>query len=160
MEVFFVALVSIYTVGWLKQAYDHPASREFFEVGNDIYLQASSSGQLIDVFSSNRVTFPKELVEEEGFPIITLTVWKSLQSLYEFTYTGKHRKALQDRKKWMLPYKEKHLPYVLWWSERVSDVSWNEAFKRYNYYIQQGPTPYAFDFKHAFDDKGEICMVK
>lgn len=155
-----MALVSIYTVGRLNQPYDHPASREFFEVGNKVYRQASESGHLIEMFSPKGVSFPEEAIKGDGVPILTLTVWKSLQSLYRFTYSGQHRQALRDRSKWMEPYQEKHLSYVVWWIEKVKDVSWKEAFERYNYYIQHGPTPFAFDFKHAFDEKGETCMVK
>lgn len=155
-----MALVSIYTVGRLNQPYDHPASREFFNVGNEIYRQASKSGHLIEAFSSNKVSFPEEAIKGKGSPILTLTVWRSLQSLYRFTYSGLHRQALRDRSKWMEPYPEKHLSYIVWWTEKVKDVSWEEAFKRYNYYIQHGPTPFAFDFKHAFNEKGEMCIVK
>ena len=60
----------------------------------------------------------------------------------------------------MEPYQEKHLSYVAWWTDKVKDVSWEEAFKRYSYYIQYRSTPFAFDFKHAFDEKGEPCLVK
>lgn len=155
-----MALVSIYTVGRLNHPYDHPASREFFEVGNEVFRQATKSGQLIEAFSPNGIPFPEEATKGDGFPILTLTVWKSLQSLYRFTYSGKHREALRDRNKWMEPYQEKHLSYVVWWTEKLGDVSWQEAFKRYNYYIQYGPTPFAFDFKQAFDEKGETCLVK
>lgn len=155
-----MALVSIYTVGRLNHPYDHPASREFFEVGNDVFRQATKSGQLIDAFSSDGVPFPEEAIKGEGIPVLTLTVWKSLQSLYRFTYSGHHKQALRDRSKWMEPYQEKHLSYVVWWTEKLNDVSWEEAFKRYNYYIQHGSTPFAFDFKHAFDEKGETCLVK
>ena len=155
-----MAFVSIYTVGRLNQPYDHPASLDFFEVGNEIIRQAAKSGQLIEVFSPNRVPIPEEAKKGAGFPILTLTVWKSLQSLYRFTYSGQHRQALRDRSKWMEPYQEKHLSYVVWWTEKQKDVSWEEAFKRYNYYIQHGPTPFAFDFKHAFDEKGEKYLIK
>ncbi|WP_397539204.1 DUF3291 domain-containing protein [Rummeliibacillus pycnus] len=155
-----MAYVSIYTVGRLNQPYDHPASREFFEVGDEVIRQAAKSGQLIEVFSPDGVPFPEEAKRGDGFPILTLTVWKSPQSLYSFTYSGQHKQALRDRNKWMEPYKEKHLSYVVWWTEKQKDVSWKEAFKRYNYYIQHGPTPYAFDFKHPFDEKGETCLIK
>ncbi|WP_163103516.1 DUF3291 domain-containing protein [Peribacillus alkalitolerans] len=154
-----MALVSIYTVGRLSQPYDHPATRDFFQVGNEVFRQASKSGHLIEAFSSNGVSFP-EAIKGEGLPILTLTVWKNLQSLYHFTYSGKHKQALRDRSKWMEPYQEKHLSYVVWWTEEVNDVSWEEAFERYNYYILHGPTPFAFDFKHAFDEKGETCIIK
>jgi hypothetical protein len=155
-----MAIVSIYTVGRLNHPYNHPASREFFEVGNAVIRQANKTGQLIEVFSSDGVPFPEEAIKGDGYPILTLTVWKSLQNLFHFTYSGKHREALRDRGKWMEPYQEKHQSYVVWWTEKLQDVTWEEAFKRYNYYIQHGSTPFAFDFKHAFDEKGETYLFK
>lgn len=53
-----MALVSIYTVGRLN----HPASREFFQVGNEVYRQATKSG-LIEAFSPEGVPFPEETVK-------------------------------------------------------------------------------------------------
>ncbi|MFJ8260799.1 DUF3291 domain-containing protein [Rummeliibacillus sp. NPDC094406] len=129
-------------------------------MGNAVIRETAKSGQLIEVFSPDGVPFPEEAKKGYGFPILTLTVWKSLQSLYHFTYSGQHRQALRDRSKWMEPYQEKHLSYVVWWTAKMKDVTWEEAFERYNYYIQHGPTPYAFDFKHAFDDKVEVCLIK
>ena len=155
-----MAFISIYTVGKLKHPYIHPASLEFFEVGDEIVRQAAKSGQLIEVISPKGVHFLEEIKKQEGFPTLTLTVWKSLQSLHHFTYSGLHRQALRDRGKWMETYQEKHLSYVIWWTEKVKDVSWEEAFKRYNYYLQQGSTPFAFDFKHPFDEKGETCLIE
>jgi|GEM_PF-1025172 len=149
-----MSFVAIYTVGRLKHPYEHPASREFFEVGYGVMRQASRSGQLIEEFSSHGVPFPEEVIKGEGFPILTLTVWKSLQSLYRFTYSGRHKQALRDRNKWIEFHQEKQPAYVVWWTEKVPDVSWEEAFKRYNYYLQHGPTPFAFDFKHTFDEGG------
>lgn len=154
-----MALVSIYTVGRLNHPYDHHASREFYEMGYKVMRQASVSGHLIEEFSSVGVPIPEE-AKGNGYPVQTLTVWKSLESLYRFTYSGKHSQALRNRSRWMEPYEEKHLSYVVWWTEKVKDVSWEEAFKRYSYYIQLGPTPFAFDFKHAFNEKGETCILK
>ena len=149
-----MAFVAIYTVGRLKHPYEHPASREFFEVGYEVIRQAAKSGNLIKEFSPNGVPFPEETILGDGDPILTLTVWKNLQSLYRFTYSGQHKQALRDRNKWLGPHQEKQPTYVLWWAEKVKEISWEEAFKRYNYYIQHGPTPFAFDFKSAFDEGG------
>ncbi|MEA0562661.1 DUF3291 domain-containing protein [Lysinibacillus irui] len=149
-----MAFVAIYTIGRLNHPYDHPSSREFFQVGNEVYRQATKSG-LIESFSPEGVAFPEETVKGKGSPILTLTVWRNPQSLYHFTYSGQHKQALQDKSKWIEPYPEKHLSYVVWWTETVDDVSWIEAFKRYNYYIQHGSTAFAFDFKQPFDEKGD-----
>ncbi|PEL14221.1 DUF3291 domain-containing protein [Bacillus sp. AFS017336] len=155
-----MAFVAIYTVGRLKHPYDHSASREFFSVGNDVFRQATKSGHMIDAFSSDGISLPKEVTTGDGHPILTLTVWRNLASLYQFTYSGQHKQALRDRSKWMEQYKEKHLSYVLWWTEKLSEVSWEEAFKRYEDYIQNGSSPFAFDFKNAFDEKGEPFVIK
>jgi hypothetical protein len=154
-----MAFVSIYTVGRLNHPYDHPASREFYEMGYKVMRQAFVSGHLIEEFPSDGVTLPEE-AKGKGYPVLTLTVWESLLALFRFTYSGKHSQALRNRSRWMEPYQEEHRSYVVWWTEKVKDVSWEEAFKRYNYYIKHGPTPFAFDLKHAFDEKGERCMVK
>ncbi|GIN23267.1 DUF3291 domain-containing protein [Siminovitchia fordii] len=154
-----MAFVSIYTVGRLTYPYDHPTSREFFEMGYKVMRQAYLSGDLIEDFSSEEVSFPEE-TKGNGYPVLTLTVWKSLHSLNRFTYSGKHSQALRNRSRWMEPHPEKHFLYTVWWTEKVKDVSWEEAFKRYNHYIQHGPTPFAFDFKHAFDENGETFLIK
>lgn len=155
-----MALVSIYTVGRLKHPYDHPASRNFFKVGDEVFRQATKSGQLVEAFSSDGVSIPEESIKGEGYPVITLTVWRNLQSLFRFTYSDQHRQALRDKSKWMEAYQEKHLSYVVWWTENLNDVSWEEAFNRYSYYIQHGSTPFAFDFKQAYDEKGETYLIK
>jgi len=143
-----MSFVAIYTVGRLKHPYEHPASREFFETGYEVMRQAYRSGQLIKEFSSDGVPFPEEVIKGEGLPILTLTVWKSLQSLSRFTYSKQHMQALRDRNKWFESHQEKKQPtYVIWRTEKADDVSWEEAFKRYNYYLQHGSTPFAFDFK-------------
>lgn len=154
-----MAYVSIYTVGRLLHPYDHPASRDFFEVGDRIFRQARRSG-MVEAFSLDGIAFPEEAIKGEGYPILTLTVWRDLQSLFRFTYSGRHHQALRDRSKWMQPYREKHLSYCLWWTENPEGVSWEEAFKRYNHYIKLGSTPFAFDFKQAYDENGETCLVK
>lgn len=155
-----MAFIAIYTIGRLKHPYDHPSAREFFEKGYKVFYQAEKSGDLIADFSQNPVTFPEETVVGEGAPILTLTVWRSLQSLYGFTYSGQHKQALRDRNKWIDHHPDKQPTYVLWWTENVNDVSWEEASKRYSYYLQHGSTPFAFDFKQAFDDSGETFLFQ
>lgn len=154
-----MAQVAIYTIGRLNHPYDHPVSKGFYEMGYKVMRQASVSGDLIKEFSSDEVQIP-EKVKGKGYPVLTLTVWQSLQALYRFSYSGKHSQALRNRSRWMESYEDKHIPYIIWWTETVNDVSWEEAFRRYNHYKDHGSTPFAFDFKHAFDEKGEVLVMK
>ena len=157
-----MSFVSIYTIGRLNHPYDHPSSVDFFKVGNDVFAQAINSRQMIKAFpfSPHGVPIPPEAFKGKGFPVLTLTVWRNLESLHHYTYSGLHRQALRDRSKWMEPYSEKHLSYVIWWTDKLDEVSWQEAFKRYNHYIENGPTAFAFDYKHAFDDQGKVIKFK
>ncbi|WP_235842087.1 DUF3291 domain-containing protein [Neobacillus fumarioli] len=89
-----MTLVSIYTVGRLNHPLDYPNSREFFQVGNEIYRQATKTG-LIEAFSPEGAPFPEETIKGNGSSILTLTVWRNLHSLYRFTYSGQHMEALE-----------------------------------------------------------------
>ena len=157
-----LAFVAIYTIAKLKHSYDHPVSIEFIKLGNEVFQQAARTGQLVADFPPPEGPLPQEATEGEGFPMLTLTVWNSILSPYRFAYAGRHKQALRDRDKWIdsHPPQEKKPKYVVWWVEKEEDVSWDEAFKRYNFYIEHGPTPFAFDFKHAFDKFGETVFLK
>lgn len=153
-----MAFVSIYTIGRLRHPYDHPSSREFYDKGFRVMRQAHVSG-MISELSAEGVTLPEE-GECSGYPVLTLTIWESLHSLYRFTYSGKHSQALRNRNKWMESDQENHLSYVMWWIENPGDVTWEGAFGRYRHFIQHGSTPFAFDFKKAFDEDGKPCSLK
>jgi hypothetical protein len=43
---------------------------------------------------------------------------------------------------------------------KVKDVSWEEAFKRYHYYLEHQATPFEFDLKKAFDESGKPSILK
>lgn len=60
----------------------------------------------------------------------------------------------------MEPYQDHHTSYVVWWTGSAKEVTWKEAFDRYDYYLKHGSTPYVFDLKCAYDDKGDPCMLK
>jgi hypothetical protein len=155
-----LAFAAIYTVGRLKHSNEHPASRDFFEVGNEVMREAARTGELVKVFSPTRAKFPENKIKGEGPPIITLTVWKALPALYRFTYSNLHKQALQNRNKWFGPLQDRQPNYVVWWTEKLTDVSWKEAFNRYDHYIQHGPCPTVFDFKHPFDEFGNETVLR
>ncbi|MEH7442077.1 DUF3291 domain-containing protein [Bacillus sp. JJ1122] len=154
-----MALVAIYTVGRLKHSEEHPASREFFEVGAEVMREAAKTGHLLKEFTPNGRYFPEKESISEGTPILTLTVWKSLSALYTFSYSGLHKEALRNRKKWFGNFEERNPNYIVWWTDKVTDVSWKEAFKRYDLYLKHGPGPLAFDFKHVFDENGKKTVL-
>ena len=80
--------------------------------------------------------------------IINLTVWDSVEALYNFTFKGAHLEMLQRRADWFEP---KQMTNILWFTvyERVTLA---EAEGRMDGYLNFGSHPSAFtwkDIKHG-----------
>ncbi|GGH74948.1 hypothetical protein GCM10010978_14300 [Compostibacillus humi] len=56
--------------------------------------------------------------------------------------------------------RENHRSYVVWWTKKLEDIIWEEAFKRYKYCIWHGPAPFSFGFQHAFAENGKPFVLK
>lgn len=82
----------------------------------------------------------------------TLTLWQDLDSVYAFSYSGRHLDAFRRREAWMAPPVAPS--YVAWWIGDDHLPSWDEACERLEHLHAHGPTPDAFDFRRAFDAVG------
>src|SRR3954452_5216314 len=71
--------------------------------------------------------------------IVNLTVWESLESLWDFTYKSRHLDFLRRRREWFVLYGE---PYsVAWWIPDGHRPDVDEAGKRLALLREAGPTP-------------------
>ncbi len=80
--------------------------------------------------------------------IVNMSVWESIEALWDYVYDGGHLRAMRRRREWFTRMAESHL--VLWWVRAgelptVRDAEWRLARLR-----GEGPTPYAFTFKQRF----------
>ena len=80
--------------------------------------------------------------------IVNLSVWKSVETLKEFTYKTAHVGIMRQRKKWFHHMKEAY--YVLWWIPAGHIPSVEEAKERLSLLQKNGPSTDAFDFKQIF----------
>ena len=82
----------------------------------------------------------------------TLSLWQSLEAVHHFVYTGLHRHALDQRKKW---FRKPQWPsYAIWWVDDTHVPTWSEACKRLELLHDNGSTPDAFNFHKMFDSEG------
>ena len=77
---------------------------------------------------------------------------KDLESAFAFAYAGVHAEALSRRKEWFLA--PAWPTYVAWWVPDDHTPDWHEATARHEHLHDNGPSPYAFDFKHPFGPDG------
>ena len=97
--------------------------------------------------------------------IINMSVWESIEALFDFTYQTGHTGVLRDRKRWFQMPTEAHL--VLWWVPAGSMsagcvLTAEHGVDRLKYLRAHGPSPWAFTFKQRFapvDAQGEFSRL-
>lgn len=84
--------------------------------------------------------------------IVNLTMWASIEELFEFTYRTVHVELFRGRREWFEPYGKPHL--VLWWQPADEPPTIEEAKRRLGLLTELGPTPDAFTLKIRFAPEG------
>ncbi|TAE31868.1 MAG: DUF3291 domain-containing protein [Candidatus Kapaibacterium sp.] len=84
---------------------------------------------------------------DDEMVIVNLTVWESLQSLFDFAYKSNHADFVRRRAEW---FEKSTVPmYVLWQIAAGHIPSTEEAKERLEYLQKNGDSAYAFQFKYA-----------
>lgn len=113
-------------------------------------------------------TFPQQpafhgVSYESGYPIQTLTVWRDLDSVSHFVYKARaHRRAMRELPDLYIKMPNGRAVYdVLWWfdedmSDGADSLLVEEAYRRMDYLLHEGPSAYAFNLKHPYDENGQL----
>jgi hypothetical protein len=80
--------------------------------------------------------------------LLNVSVWESMESLRQFTYTGQHAAMLKQREEWFL--QSDRPAYVLYWSLVSVAPSEKEIKDRIEHLQLHGSTPYAFTFAEPY----------
>ena len=80
--------------------------------------------------------------------IVNMSVWDSVEALFDYVYRSQHTPFLARRKEWFAMPKEPHM--VLWWVPAGTRPTIIEARERLDLLRQTGPSPEAFTFKQRF----------
>jgi len=81
--------------------------------------------------------------------IVNLSVWESVETLFDFVYRTVHTDIMKQRKKWFHRASDQHS--VLWWVPAGHEPTAEEAKERLELLNAQGPSADAFTFKQAFE---------
>lgn len=84
--------------------------------------------------------------------LVNMSVWRDVESLYQYVYKTAHAKVMRDRADWFVPLKTRHM--VLWWVPEGHIPDLTEARDKLEHLKANGPTPHAFDFDSPFDGAG------
>lgn len=126
-----------------RGSYDDPIMKGFVDLIDAIDGLAQSWPGFIA-----QPALPDEgLIYPEPF-LLNVTIWESIESLREFTYTGQHAGMLKRREEWFL--QSERPAYVLYWSPASAAPSEKEIKERIEHLQLHGSTPYAFTFDHPY----------
>ena len=80
--------------------------------------------------------------------IVNMSVWASVEALFDFVYTSDHTAIMRRRKTWFEKPTEAHM--ALWWIPAGSLPTAQEGKARPLHLREHGPTAFAFSFKRPF----------
>ena len=87
-------------------------------------------------------------VFEDDFMIINMSVWESLEALFDFTYKSGHVEIFTRKKEWFSAMEAMHMAF--WYVPVGHTPSPEEAKQRLKHLNDHGETPYSFSFKRKF----------
>jgi hypothetical protein len=90
--------------------------------------------------------------------VATLSLWRTLESVNAFAYSGVHGESLRHRLEWFV--KPEWPSYTAWWVADDHIPDWYEARERLEHLHDHGPSPQAFDFRRAFGADRDPIMVQ
>ena len=80
--------------------------------------------------------------------IVNVSVWRSIEDLFDFAYRSAHTQVLARRAEWFEPADSPHM--ALWWIGAGDVPTIEESVARLEILRERGPTADAFTFKQRF----------
>ncbi|MBU2328990.1 MAG: DUF3291 domain-containing protein [Alphaproteobacteria bacterium] len=99
--------------------------------------------------SWGQLVFPRFLSQHSGGAGVSqLSLWRDLESLMAFTYTGVHADALKHARHWNVV--QEWPPMVLFWVPAGQRPEWKDGVERLEMLVDHGSGPQCFTFKEPY----------
>jgi hypothetical protein len=135
-------------IGRILGPMDSPVMAEFAANLNRINALAEDSPGFVwrlQDESNNATSIP---VTEDRFLIVNLSVWRTIDELFAFTYRSAHTEYVRRRGEWFERMREMIL--ACWYVPVGHEPTVAEAMERIARIRAHGPSPYAFTFKQRY----------
>jgi hypothetical protein len=87
-------------------------------------------------------------VSDDPLYVVNLTVWETIDDLFEFTYRSEHKAVFKRRFEWFQRFGRPSV--CLWWLPAGTIPTVEDAERRLRHLDEHGPTAEAFTFKERF----------
>ena len=137
---------------------DDQRMSRFFAQLDDVNALADSSPGFIWRLQSETGNATDIRVADDPLMIVNMTVWQSVEALFDFAYKSAHSKVVADRRQW---FKRPDGEYqVLWWVPAGHRPTVDEGLTRLGLLQTYGPGPQAFTFKTKFPPPGHSSTAE
>jgi hypothetical protein len=127
---------------------DSPVMTEFVANLDRINALAENSTGFVWRLKDDTNNATSIKVYDDDFIIVNMSVWNSIEALFEFVYKSQHLEVFKKRHAWFEKMSQMHM--VLWYIPIGHLPTVNEAVERLDHLRIHGETPFAFSFKKRF----------
>lgn len=135
-------------VGRLKAPLDDPQIADFVAALDRVNALGEASPGFVWRLQGEGGSATDIRVANDPLLIVNLTVWESIETLFDFTYRTDHSQVLARRRDWFEKLGTPHM--ALWWIPVGILPTLAEAMDRLALLHRDGPTERAFTFKQRF----------
>lgn len=143
-------------VGTALYAMDDPGMGEFVARLDEINALAEASPGFVWRLQSDSGNATDIQVSEDPRFIVNMSVWRSVEDLFDYAYKSAHRLVMAKRRQWFERPADAY--QVLWWVPAGHEPTVEEGLARLAHLRQQGPSATAFTFKQRFPPPGQSEM--
>lgn len=137
---------------------DDSIMADFFAQLDEVNALAERSEGFVWRLQSEEGNATEIRVFEDTMMIVNMSVWESIESLYQFTYYSAHTEVYRRRSEWF--HKPQAAIMVLWWIPVGTLPTLDDAKSKLELLRTYGATPEAFTFKTCFNPNGEPITAK
>jgi len=145
-------------IGRMRHPLDHPEMQGFVEQLDYINAIADATAGFVWRLQTEDgdATAIRPFADDDL--LVNMSVWESIDALYEYVYRSDHLKVLRERRQWFQRMDVAHM--VLWWIPAGHIPTVDEAIARLEQLRLHGPGPNAFDFKQPFGSDGAPLRMR
>lgn len=127
---------------------DSPVMAEFVENLDRINALAENSEGFIWRLKDDTNNATSVKIYDDDFLIVNMSVWRSVETLFQFAYRSQHLEVFKKRQNWFEKMPMMHM--ALWYIPEGHLPTVSEATARLDHLRLHGETPFAFSFKKRF----------
>jgi len=139
-------------VGTTLYPTNDPRIAEFMNALDEINAMADAAPGFVWRLQSEGGNATDIILTDNPLFIVNMSVWQSVESLFDFVYRTSHRSIMTKRRNWF--EKPDGAYQVLWWIPAGTTPTPQQGLERLRWLDHHGPSSYAFTFREKYPPPG------